>query len=142
MGQRVFVLRDMPIMQTPEQELKTIIDCLKYEGLEPEIVGDSVSPLDFSNISFDDLLIDYGGMAMMGAWDTAVSNLRYALKWIEDHPSVVVLVWTLYTTELVREVYDTFSDAPANVFIVSVASKDQEKLWRSIRAILGVKEPA
>lgn len=142
MGQRVFVLRDMPFLQTPEQELGTIIDCLKYEGLEPEIVGDSVSPLDFDNKSFDVLLIDYGGMAMMGAWDTALSNLRYALNWIEDHPSVVVLVWTLYTTELVREIYDTFSDAPANVFIVSVESKDQDKLWRSVRALLGVEEPS
>lgn len=142
MGQSVFVLRDLPIIQTPEQELETIIMSLELEGLEPEIVGDSPSPIDFADRQFDVLIIDYGGMAASGAGGFALHNLRYALNWVENHPSVVVLVWTHYTEELARELYDDFSDAPANVFMVGGKSVDQDDAWRKVRAILGISSRA
>ena len=137
---RVFVLRDFPMMEEPEEELATIIRSLELEGIEPEIVADELGPQELNNHRFDLLIIDYGGMATMGAWDTALANLRYTLTWAEDHPSVVVLVWTHFTAELAREIYDSFSDAPANMFIVSGNMDEQDKAWNLIRPLLGVED--
>lgn len=53
----------------------------------------------------DLVILDYGG-AMMGYGDTAFSQVSYVLKWAEEHPSKLVLIYTLFTTWMVHEVYE------------------------------------
>jgi len=51
----------------------------------------------------DLVILDYGG-AMMGYGDTAFSQVDYVLKWSGEHPSKLVLIYTLFTTWMVHEI--------------------------------------
>lgn len=134
---KTFILRDIPYSD-PEHELEMILFELNENGIAAEIIADSAGPQDLNNYSFDLLIIDYGGMAAMGAFDTALFNLRYTLNWLEDHPSVTAIVWTMFTAEIAKEIYDSFEEAPANVFIYSGKYTLSDEKWNQVRALLGV----
>lgn len=51
------------------------------------------------------VILDYGG-AMMGYGDTAWRQVDYVLKWAEEHPSKLVLIYTLFTTWMVHEIQE------------------------------------
>lgn len=137
---RTFILRDYPFGD-PDAEIESILLGLRLEGIKAEIIADSSGPQDLRDHRFDLLIIDYGGMASMGSQGTALHNLRYTITWLEDHPSVVAIVWTFFTGELVREIYDSFADAPANLFIYDGKEGISDEKWNQIRALLGVPNP-
>lgn len=53
----------------------------------------------------DLVILDYGG-AMIGYGDTAYSQVKYVLKWAEEHPSKLVLIYTFFTTWMVHEIQE------------------------------------
>lgn len=136
---RTFILRDYPFGE--DREIEAILLGLRLEGIKAEIIADSPGPQDLKDHRFDLLIIDYGGMASMGSHGTALHNLRYTIDWLEDHPSVVAIVWTFFTGELVGEIYDNFADAPANLFIYEGKKGISDEKWVQIRALLGVPDP-
>ena len=138
---RTFILRDYPFGD-PDDEIKAILLELSLEGIKGDIVADTSAPQELRDHGFDLLIIDYGGMASMGASGVALHNLRYTINWLEDHPSVVAIVWTFFTGELVGEIYDNFADAPANLFIYEGKERISDEKWVQIRALLGVPEPS
>lgn len=56
----------------------------------------------------DVLFIDYGGMSVMGAHDTAKSNVRGVKNYADNHPGTLIVFWTEFTSELYREVSEEF----------------------------------
>jgi len=141
----VMFLRDIPF-DDPQSEWDLAKEVLKDEGIDAEFIPERSDVMPFNPLDLRDqvpapdiVLIDYGAMSIMGAHDGALSNVRYVLKWAEDHPSSAVIVWTQFTQFLVDEVYQQFAkDAPENVFIYQTG---REKGWPAIRRWLGIEEP-
>jgi len=51
------------------------------------------------------VILDYGG-ASIGYGDTGYHQIEYVLKWAEDHPSKLVLIYSLFTTWMVHEIQE------------------------------------
>lgn len=145
---RVLVIRDYPFSGGDDDtEIANIKLALENENIEAKIVGDEIAPQMVDQIKADLIFVDYGGMSIMGSHDTALYNLRYILNWAEDHPSVPVIIWTMFTARLVEDAYEkemsqAFKDAPANVFnLGGTFSDEEESIWRLIKTLLkrGVK---
>ena len=138
---RVVVFRDYAFGE--DNEIEQISRMLEIENIPHEIIADDADPAVVERHRADIVIIDYGGIASMGAWDTALFNIRYVLNWAEDHPSTAMLIWSSFTANIVadgiyeKEIDDAFSDAPANVFNTSVRRKDQDRVWDLIRAMIG-----
>jgi hypothetical protein len=135
------VVRDYPFGD-PDDEIKQMLLELKIEGIEAEIALDSFNPAELKNARFDFVIIDYGGMSSMGSHDTALHNLRYVLNLAEDRPGKPFLVWTWFTADLAREIYDDLADAPPNVFIYTQSPSSVDRMdWDRVRALLQVPNP-
>jgi hypothetical protein len=140
---KVLFLRDIPWDDDDEKEIEFAKSVLQDEGINPVFIGPEARetwvpiPPDFlDQVTPDIVLIDYGGMAIMGAHDGALSNVRYILEWAEDHPSAAIIVWTQFTQFLADEIYEDFGkNAPANVFIYRAG---HDEIWDAIRLYLGI----
>jgi hypothetical protein len=53
----------------------------------------------------DCIVVDYGGAYIAERW-SAMSLMRTALKWADDHPSKLLLLWTPYSGRAFEEVID------------------------------------
>ena len=99
----------------------------------------------------DLVILDYGG-AMMGYGDTAFNQVDYVLKWAEEHPSKLVLIYTLFTTWMVHEIQEDI-DPLDNVLFWDPSDKykhslkwqerdaHQEELALKIRHWYGAPDP-
>lgn len=141
---RVLVIRDYPFTED-DNEIESISRALDLEGIPHRIIADDVDPGAVDRHRADIVVLDYGGMSSMGAYSTAAFNIRYVVNWAEDHPSVALLIWSSMTADIVasemyrKEIGDAFSDAPANVFNTAVRSKDRDRVWDLVRAMIGAK---
>lgn len=99
----------------------------------------------------DLVILDYGG-AMMGYGDTAFSQVDYVLKWAEEHPSKLVLIYTLFTTLMVHEIQEDIEPLdnvlfwdPSDKYRRSLKWEErdthQEELALKIRHWYGVPDP-
>lgn len=99
----------------------------------------------------DLVILDYGG-AMMGYGDGAWRQVDYVLKWAENHPSKLVLIYTLFTTWMVHEIQEDINTLdnvlfwdPSDKYRRSMPwderAKHQEVVALKIRHWYGVPEP-
>lgn len=138
---RVIIFRDYPFGEDNEVEMISL--ALDLENIPHKIVEDAADPGVVDRRKADIVVVDYGGIASMGAWDTALFNLRYIINWAEEHPSTAVLIWSHFTAHIIatglynKEINDAFSDAPANIFNTSVVLDEQERVWNLVRAMIG-----
>lgn len=143
----VVYLRDIPWDEgTPQTEVDLLCAVLVREGINPNFLGHESAGMPIPPTFLDDaipvpdiVVVDYGGMSIMGAHDGALSCVRYILRWADNHPSSVIIIWTRFTQFLVDEVYDAAKGAPANVFVYQTGH--EELAWPAIRQYLGIQEP-
>ena len=137
----VVYLRDVPWGDDNEVEVLTM--ALQEEGIEPVFLantdGEDVVPPDvLDDLTPDIVVIDYGGMSTMGAYDGAAANVRYVLRWAEDHPSTAIIVWTQFTQFIADDILQDFrKDVLGNVFVYQTDA-DDTLAWDAIRMWLGV----
>lgn len=101
---QVVIITDPFTDETPEQEAQHIMDELENNGLgcDKVISGEGAYVLE-EHPNTDLVVIDYGGISLGGAYDTAVSNVRYVCQWAEDHPNSVLIIWTEFTRSMYQD---------------------------------------
>ncbi len=52
---------------------------------------------------YDLLIMDYGGVSVMGGSSNASVQVSAACQYAEDHPSCLVVIWTGYTAEVYQD---------------------------------------
>jgi hypothetical protein len=95
------------------------------------------------------VIIDYGGL-MPGAESAAEWQVRAVCEWAEEHPSRLVLIWSLFTAKIWKsEVEDHFHEQSNILLWVPVddrgwsalkldeETKYQNKVTDTIKALLG-----
>jgi len=101
---RTAILLDPSWSITQEEEIKAILDDLRrWLGrgrIKMVAVANGFHVL--KDKDFELLVIDYGGLAAHGSWDSAAWQLRCVLEWARDHPGGLVVLYTGYT----RRVYE------------------------------------
>lgn len=96
MSQRLaVVIDDMGTLhETPDEELDGILKDLRDDGLEPELVHYGHDPVAIPDTQIDLLVVDYGVIA------TKTSDwTRHLLRWAEDHPGSLLLIWSSMTAD-------------------------------------------
>jgi len=143
---RVLVVRDYPFGE--DNEIEFISLCLDQEGIPHTIVADERDPGAVDRHRADIVVLDYGGMSSMGAYDSAAFNIRYVVHWAEDHPSVALLVWSAMTADILaadmyeKELNEAFKNAPANIFNIGGSrAAEESKVWHLVRAMIGASQP-
>lgn len=88
---------------------------LKKYGLDPHLVHYGHDPLQIPETRIDVLVVDYGALWQvdMGDWT------RGLLRWADDHPSSLVLIWSSMTA-------DFFVDELRDKVIGSFGSSDSD----------------
>jgi len=138
---RVLSIRDP--LGDAEEELEQISMTLDLEGIPHTIIADEADPGAVDRYRVDIVVLDYGGISAMGAYETALFNIRYVVNWAEDHPSTALLIWTFFTAQIVaesiyeKEISEAFDNTPANVFNVGGHRSENTVMWDLIRAMIG-----
>lgn len=143
---RILVVRDYPFGE--DNEIEFISLCLDQESIPHTIIADERDPGAVDRHRADIVVLDYGGMSSMGAYESAAFNIRYVANWAEEHPSVALLVWSHMTADILasemyrKEIGEAFSGAPANVFNIGGSrAAEEDKIWRLVRAMIGAAQP-
>jgi len=76
-------------------------------GKQVELVVCDRSLFPHRDKKLDLVVLDYGGV-FHGAWDTAKVQIEYACTWAKDHPSTIVLIYTLLTQQIFDESIEQF----------------------------------
>ncbi len=95
---------------TPEQEIEEIIEFLTVKCFPISLVagGEHMGIIDGKSV--DLLIIDYGGLGP-GAGGLAVSQIRAACEWAENHPGKIMIIWSNFTREIyIDELEEHFGD--------------------------------
>lgn len=92
---------------TPDEERDQILEELRENDLEPKLVHYGHNPLDLPETQIDLLVVDYGALWQQGMGDWTRHLLRYA----EDHPNSLIVVWTTMTVDLFVSELTPFNDA-------------------------------
>jgi len=99
----------------PEQEVADTMKAFADLGLPVELSGWSYSFDDIENYPFIDIVIlDYGGV-LPGADDMVRGQLRAAWQWAEEHPSKLMIVYSLYTWRMYSDEMNEAFGELANV---------------------------
>lgn len=82
-------------------EAETALLELKIIGLsDVEIVRIDENMMKMRKESLDLLIIDYGGLSMMGSTASGQINIWHACHYAEEHPGCLVVIWTTFTSRL------------------------------------------
>ena len=132
---RVGILLDNSLSYTQEEEANDIIDALKNYLGEDSIhswkVSRDLGALLKADVPFDLLVVDYGGVSIMGSMDLAIWQIRSCLEWGRDHPSSLVLIWTYYTQRVYEwELVEVWGH-PENLFIRYTEGKEAYEAFAS-----------
>lgn len=120
-----------------DHEVRMAIFELEQIGLTIKNIGSAEGPLLLKAIANPELIIlDYGGMSL-GAYDTAVFNVRYVCDWMEDHPNCLLVLWTGHTVDMYRaEIQGIFEPLPNIVLCSSTLFGRGEELSDAGKQIL------
>lgn len=117
---RVGILLDNSLSYTQEEEANDILNSLKRylgeDSIQSWKVSRGVGTLLKVEVPFDLLVVDYGGVSVMGAMDLAVWQVRSCLEWGRDHPSSLVLIWTHFTQRVYEWELAEVWGKPDNLF--------------------------
>jgi len=92
-----------------DDEVALAVDELCVLGLDVEVSAQGHTMMDIYKESFDLLVIDYGGLGVMGG-SHANSQVWAACQYAGNHPGSLVVLWTKYTANLYWDGLDeTFS---------------------------------
>jgi len=140
---RVGIMRDYPLIQEEDEELEYMVRYLEQEGIKPEIVFDIRYPPGLSEPVPDLLIIDYGGMSSMGAHDTALFNVKETLKWMDDHPGKLIIIWTMFTEYLFAEAIEEMEIKERNnvILIGKLKADELDEAWSKVRLWFGIEKP-
>jgi hypothetical protein len=107
-----------------------------------DILGLDLSPKVFDTVTdslliktWDLILIDYGGMGMLGAAGLAASNVKYLLGYAEAHPSCLLILWTQYTVDVYERELGVEIDPAKNILIRDVGGSwiKTARQWFSVK---------
>jgi hypothetical protein len=145
---RVAVIVDPFGVESLEEEVGNIMFAMENLELPCELVKFGESPMILKDTSADLVIIDYGGMSLMGGWDTAKANIGYVCQWAEDHPSKVVLIWTNYTARVyldelenhfgqLNNIFFRFPNDPFHLFGVKEYDDHRNNLRKALKTWFG-----
>jgi len=139
---RVGIMRDYPMIEEEDEELARMVRDLEREGIKPEIVFDIRYPPGATEPIPDLLIIDYGGMSAMGAHGIALFNVKHALKWMDDHPGKLIIIWTMFTEYLFKEAIEEMEIKERNnvILIGSLKMDELDEAWSKVRLWFGIDE--
>jgi hypothetical protein len=149
---RLAIIVDPFGVESIEEEVGNIRFAMENLELPVKLVTYGESPLILKEKEVDMVVVDYGGMSLMGGWDTAKANIGYVCQWAEDHPSKAVLIWTTYTAlvyqdELeeqfgeLKNIFFRFPDDPHHLLRVQDFDDHRNRLRKELRVWFGVEEP-
>jgi len=105
--------------------------------INAKVVHKGRDPSALRTLQVDLVILDYGGIAASGAWDVATSNIKEVIRWAEDHPSSLVLIWTEMTQRVYKsEVEEQFGEMNN---IMLVGHDDQVDLLEKAGVWLGAR---
>jgi hypothetical protein len=149
---RLAVIVDPFGVESVEMEVANIRIALENLELPVELVAYGESPMILKEKEVDLAIIDYGGMSLMGGWDTARANIGYVCQWAEDHPSKAALIWITYTARVYQDelkeqfghlnnIFFRFPDDPYHLLGVEDFDNHRNKLREDLKTWFGAEEP-
>lgn len=99
MSQRVAIVLDNlgTFHETPDEERDKILDDLRDEGLDPELVFYGHGPGQLPDTQIDLLVVDFGAL-----WQTPTEDwTSFVIRWADDHPGSLVMLWSGMTADAV-----------------------------------------
>ena len=120
---------------TPEKHGYLIETFLGANGIEAKVVttGFGMHIMDRSDAEI--LVIDYGGMSICGSGDVALRQVHEAIRWADEHPGGLLVIWSDFTASLYYEVKEGFKHLDNVVFRAGDTGREaieQIKKWASV----------
>jgi hypothetical protein len=129
------MLLDNSWTSTQEEEANEILRALRNylgeDSIQSWRVSRGFSALLKAEIPYDLLVIDYGGVSIMGAWDLAEGEIRSCLEWGRDHPGSLILIWTYYTQRVYEQELEEAFGHPDNLMVRYTAGREEYDAFAS-----------
>jgi len=124
--------------ESPEEEADFIIRALKSIYDFPcEMVQFSTDYNDIGKKNIDLLILDFGGLTSgYGTGHTIGAYQRNALKWADEHPGKLLLIWTAFTAHWIIEDIGEDFGGRANVLAVDTLGKSFDERIDHVSAVL------